>query len=137
MAKRRNTDSGVAALTTILGIGLVVALMGAALGLLAFLEGSIGFSHVKSQEAFLVAQSGASDALMRLARDKTFTSPSGYTLAVGNGTSTVTVTSPAFSQKTITSQGEVSARKRKVEVKIVVDDRTGNITVLSWQEVSL
>jgi len=127
---------GVAALTTILGIGLVVTLMGIALGFLAFFEGAIGFSLSKSQEAYLVAQSGVADALMRLARDKDFSS-AGYTVSVGNGSATVVVTrnTPTIGQDLITATGDVQGRKRKLEVKAAVDGTSGQITILSWREI--
>lgn len=131
-------SSGIAALTTMLGIGLAVSVMGAAMGLLSFLESTIGFSHAKAQEAYLVAQSGAADALMRLARDKTFSSV-GYSVSVGNGTTTVVVVrnNPVIGQNLITSTGEVSNRKRKIEVKVAVDNTSGKLTLLSWREISL
>jgi len=134
----QGSQRGVAALTTILGIGLSIAVLGFALGALAFLESSMGFAQSKSQEAYLVAQSGVADAFMRLARNKTFSS-AGYTLGIGNGTSTVVVAAhtPVIGQNTITATGEVSKRKRKLEVKVAVDNTSGQITVVSWKELPL
>jgi hypothetical protein len=135
---RRTKQSGVVALTTILAIGLLVLVFGVALGFLSFLEGIIGFSQAKSQEAFFASQSGASDALMRLARDKTFSS-AGYTINIGQGTSTIVVlaNNPIIGQNLITSTGEASGRKRKIEVKVAVDNTSGHLTIISWREVSL
>lgn len=129
---------GIAALTTMLGLGLVISVIGAAMGLVSFFESSIALSQAKSQEAYLLAQSGAQDALLRIARDKGChnTDCAGYTLTIGDNTATVIVTAPD-GKRQILSTGTAARRKRRLQVDIAVDDTTGALTLISWKEVSL
>ena len=131
----RKKSSGVIAFSTMMGIALVVSTLAVALALIAFLEGLIGYGQSKANQAYFVAESGVNDALMILARDKAFTS-AGYTLLVGPGTTTITV-STASQESTITSIGTVENRKKKLEVKASVDSYTGAIRIISWKEVSI
>ena len=138
--RRIDATPGVAALTTLLGISVVIVVLGTALGFLAFFETAISASQMRSQEALLVAQAGISDALLRLAQNKDFSAaPTGYTINLSNGTSTIVVTQdqPQTGQVLITSTGEVYNRKRKIEVKVAVDDTSGQVTIISWREISL
>ena len=132
-------QEGVAALTTLLGISVVIIVLGTALGFLAFFESAISLSQMRAQEALLIAQAGVSDALLKFAQDKGF-NPSSYTLTLGSGTSTVVVTrnyQSVTGLHLITSTGEVANRKRKIELKVSVDDTSGQVTIISWREISL
>lgn len=139
---------GVAALTTVLGLALVISLMAITTGLISYFEIQIAYSQAKSQEAYLAAQSGAQDALLRISRDKTYpsatncngsySSPScSYSLAVGSDTANVTVTNidTAVGTKQIVSTGTALNRKRRIQVDLVADVTTGAVTITSWKEV--
>ena len=139
-AKRhaKNLLSGFTAITLILGITLIVTVLSMGMGLLSYLENAASFSRLKGQEAFLVAESGAYDAMYRLSLNKDFSS-AGYGLAAGNGSATIVVEkdSPQAGFSLITSTGIVSNARKKIQLKIVRDDQTGKLTIVSWQEVAL
>lgn len=135
---------GTAAFSMLVGIALIVAALGTALALLAFLEGLIGFGHAKSGEAYFAAQSGAQDALMRIALNKDYPRPPDpdpvtYNLDVGSGTATVTVDkdNPGQGRTLINSVGTAENRKRKIEVIVSVDGTTGETRIISWKEITI
>ncbi len=126
------------AITLILGITLIVTVLSMGMGLLSYLENAASFSRLKGQEAFLVAESGVYDAMYRLSLNKDFSS-AGYSLAAGNGSATIIVQkdSPQTSFSLITSTGIVSNARKKIQLKVVRDDQTGKLTIVSWQELAL
>jgi hypothetical protein len=137
---RKPESLGAIALSTLLGITLIVSVFATALAVLSFFEGWIGFGATRSNEAYFVSQSGVYDALWRIIRDKNFTtSPSGYTLTVGSGTATVVVEVPATppQHRRIRSTGDVQGRKRKLEVLVYVDDLSGEVRIVEWRESAL
>jgi len=134
-------NSGVAALSTVLGLALIISVAAIAVGLISFFEIQIALSQIKSQEAYLAAQSGAQDALMKIARDKSFTAASPYSLTIGANTAAVTVTDVdtlnAPGKKQIVSTGTASNRKRRIQVDLVADTVSGAVTIISWKEVAI
>src|SRR3989344_2461142 len=74
--------------------------------------------------AYQIAESGAEDALIRLIRNPNFTS-SGYTLTVGEGEATITVT--GTNPKIVTSIVAQGTYQRQVQ--IAADNSSGLITV--------
>lgn len=133
-----SVKNGFTAITLILGITLVVTVLSMGMGLLSYLENAASFSRLKGQESFLVAESGAYDAMYRLSLNKDFSS-AGYSLSAGNGSATVVVQkdSPQTGFSLITSTGIVSNTRKRIQLKIVRDDQTGKLTIVSWQEVAL
>ena len=129
---------GFSAITLILGITLIVIVLSMGMGLLSYLENAASFSRLKGQEAFLVAESGVYDAMYRLSLNKDYSSV-GYSLAAGNGSATVVVQkdNPQSGFTLITSTGIVSNARKKIQLKVVRDDQTGKLTIVSWQEVAL
>jgi hypothetical protein len=81
------------------------------------------------QEALNVAETGADNALLRLARDPAYT---GETLTVGLGTATITVS--GTTTKTITSVGLVNGFRRTIVVTASQSATTNVITPTAWVE---
>lgn len=135
----RRSCSGAVAFTALIGIALVVSALGIAVAFTAFLEGLIGFGQAKASTAYFVAQSGVNDALLRIAFDKGYENLSGYNLAVGSGTATVTTDkdNPGTGRTLINSVGTVVNTKRKLEVIVSVDDTTGETRIISWKEITI
>lgn len=86
-----------------------------------------------------MATSGAEDALIRLSRDSTFSSVSGYGMpdncSFGSADCTwVTVTqnSPATGQATIVSTATSFASQRKIQVVASIDQNSSQVSVVSW-----
>lgn len=116
----------------ILSIGVTVAVIAA-----SFLNSGYGFQA--SNGAMAVATAGAEDALLRLARNKDFSSPSGYSVPIGGNSASVTVSqnSPSAGQAKIISSGTILFQQRKIQVVVSVNATSGQISVLSWQLLTL
>lgn len=106
-------ERGIAALPTVIVIGTLVLLIVVALISSGMIENAISFGHSQSQEAYVVAELGAQDAIMRIARNKDFES-AGYQITVSNGTANITVS--GVTTKTIVSAGTVSNKTRTLQV---------------------
>lgn len=85
--------------------------------------------YTLGQDALNVAEAGADNALLRLARDPTYT---GETLTVGTGTATITVS--GTTTKTITSVGLSSGFRRTIVVTASQSATTNVITPTAWVE---
>lgn len=81
-----------------------------------------------SQVAYMTAESGAENAMLRLLRDPNYT---GETLTIGSATATITVT--GTDPKTITSTGVSTGFSR--QVKVIAGYANGILTVTSWSEI--
>lgn len=68
---------------------------------------------IKSTQAYYTAESGAEDALLRLAKKMTWSSP--YTLSVGGDSAAIEISGVIGGARTISSQGSVSGRVRNVQ----------------------
>ncbi len=80
------------------------------------------------QVAYMTAESGAENAMLRLLRDPNYT---GETLTIGSATATITVT--GTDPKTITSTGVSAGFSR--QVKVTAGYTNGILTVTSWNEI--
>lgn len=129
-----NRRPGQAFLALVLLIGGAVILIGVTLAFLAssFIDSGYGYQATVQAEA--VATAGAHDALLKLVRNTSFSSPGGYNVPVGSSTATVTVTQSAGTA-TILSVATVSLRTRKINVVAAVNSTTSQITVTSWQAI--
>lgn len=144
---------GIVALPLMLLISGIVLEMTIATTLIVFylLQGSVGVRS--SAEALVTAQSGISDAVMQLARDKGYADA--YTLTV-DAQHTAKVTACNQGHKTtgcaalggctnltdmgkveITSLGTVKGRNRCVRAVYGIDSETGGIKLESSTEVTL
>lgn len=92
-------------LTAILGIGL-------SLTILTLTEHKISRNIVQSSQAYYVAEAGIEDALLRLAKNLTWSSAS--SLTVGEARATTTISDIIGGARTIISEGEAFAKVRKV-----------------------
>ena len=125
-------ERGVALLPMILVLFGLVMVVGVAIAGISVSENTISSTKDASDEALAIAESGIQDALMRLARDKDFTS-AGYNLSVSGGTATIIV--PSGSSKDITSSGTLNSKTRKIQLTVNAD-ANGKITQTGWTEVA-
>lgn len=97
---------------------------------------SIGTAQKRADEAYFIANSGVSDAIMHLARNKDYEN-AGYSLAIGNGTTTVVVEKdvPEAGKSRITATGAVNSSKRKIQVDVNVS-AYGKITIANFTELA-
>ena len=137
-----NSESGVATLPTV--FTLMILILAVVVGMTAWSMSEMFSSESQNQssKALFYAEAGAKDALMRIARNKNY-STSTYQLsfvssgcATDEGCATITVSS-AMSPKVITSDGQVNNNIRKIKVDVYFDgDSNGEITNVNWQEIT-
>ena len=130
--KLKVNQRGVALLPMILVLFGLVMVVGVAIAGISVSENTISSTKDASDEALAIAESGIQDALMKLARDKDFTS-AGYNLSVSGGTATIIV--PSGSSKDITSTGALNNKTRKIQLTVNAD-ANGKITQSGWTEVA-
>lgn len=129
-----SNQRGVALLPMILVLFGLVAVVGIAIAGISVSESTISSTKDASDEALVIAESGIQDALMKLSRDKAFTSAGGYNLSVSGGTATIVVPSGVF-PKNITSSGTLNSKTRKIQLTVNAD-ANGKITQSAWTEVA-
>ncbi|MBI5400805.1 MAG: hypothetical protein HZB12_01670 [Candidatus Yonathbacteria bacterium] len=136
-----SASRGVATLPTVILLGVMSLVVAVGIATLSFTELMISQGGSQSSRALFYAESGARDALMRIARDKTYTcssadcylidfSTNGCTL--GNDCAKVSVS--AGSPKIVTSKGIMKASTRTMQVSVSVDGN-GQIATSSTQTV--
>ncbi|MBI4991747.1 MAG: hypothetical protein HZB99_00825 [Candidatus Harrisonbacteria bacterium] len=134
---------GVAALPTVLLLGGLIMEIMIAATLSSYLLVSSEFGIRLGSRALFAARSGIQDALIRVVRDKNFTSSS-YTLPVGNYSVEVSVCKDlpepicvGDGKHKITAVGTAENRSRKLEAIVSVDSATGEARLQSLKEVEL
>lgn len=149
MRFRLNDQKGLATIPTVMALTILVMAIGIAITSLSLSESFVTLGQDYSTRALFYAETGAKDALEKLARKKNFVcaSDSCYSInMVSNGCTSndgcarVTVSSGVGSiadPKIITSTGQVKTSTRKVQVNVVFDTSLfGEIATASWQELN-
>lgn len=130
---------GQAALSFVFLIGIITLSIGVTVALLAasFLNSGYGFQS--ANKATALAYAGAEDALMKLARNKDFSSVSPYSVPVGSDSASVTVNqnSPLTGQAKIISTATSFFQQKKIQVVVSINSTTGEVNVVSWQPLVL
>ncbi len=129
---------GVAALPTVIIISVIVLIAGIGILGTGLVEDAVTFSEKETREALYAAETGAHDALIRLARNKDCNSGasppcSSYSFAVGDSSVSVTVAG-ATSPKTITAVGTRKNKTRTIRAVAGIDTNN-KVTVTSWSEI--
>jgi uncharacterized protein (UPF0333 family) len=125
---------GFLALVILMGGILLVA--GIALSFVVLSSVNSGFGYEASEQAQSVATAGAQDGLLQLDRNSNASS-TGYTIAVGSSTATITITqsSPSSGYVTILSAATVLGNTRKASVVVSENSSTGQSSIVSWSNV--
>src|SRR3989338_5112355 len=133
-----NSIRGIPALPTILIISGIVAEIAITGVLISYLLSSSGFGARLSAEAWAAARAGVNDAVIKVARDKNFTTGGGdYTISVGNNTATIVVDEPSSGKKRIRSTGAAKIFSKKIEAIYSIDTTTGKLIMESYGEIPL
>jgi len=117
--KKNNQKGFVVFFITIL---VLVAVFGIALSisLLTLGQQKIINNIIKSTQVYFIAEAGIEDALLRLNNNPSMAALS-YNLNVGTGSTNVVISDSIGGSRTITSLGDTSNRKRKVQVIYAID----------------
>ena len=81
------------------------------------------------EEALMISQSGAENAILRLLRNPSYAGEANLPIGAGSATIEVTGTGPL----TVTSTGTILSMVRRTQV--VVEIIAGKLTVTSWREI--
>ena len=104
--------------------------------LIAFILGNSGWGERLSAQALAAAKAGTEDALLKIAVDKNFSVPGGYSFSVDNRVAEVIVIKdPASGVHQIISSGKALGRQRKLETILIVDGDTGKVDLKSTREI--
>ena len=130
---------GQAALSLVFLIGGIAILVSITLVFLVTSFIGVSFGFQASERASAVATAGAEDGLIQLARNKGFSDTTGYSVPLGSDSATVTVTqnSPSAGQATVLSTATVSGNRRRIRLVASVDALTGEVRVLSREQIAL
>lgn len=141
--------SGIATLPTVMILGVLSLAVAVGITAVALTESFISQGSAQSSRALFYAESGARDALMRIARNKnySYTTGDGYTVdfstdgcSTGNDCAKVLVstnTGGAGDPKVITSKGIMRSSTRTIEVRVVFDTGgNGEIISAVWSELT-
>lgn len=136
------SSGGVIALPSIILISILVLIAGIGISTSGFFESVMSSGDANSKKALSAAEAGAQDAFLRVVKNKLCNeggSPvcSSYTLSLNDGvaTSTTTITVSGSNPKTITSEGSVAGKTRKIQVTVSFD-ANNKATQTGWQELA-
>lgn len=147
----RSARQGIAALTAILALVVLLIAITAGISFLSYNENSSSANQSNSAQALEYAETGARDALQRLARNKTYNCPASgcYTIdfsangtgcAASSACASVSVSATngsAATPKTITSTGQVGSDIRTIQVQVILDSSlNGQIATTTWTEAT-
>jgi len=122
---------GVAALIAVISIGALITIIGFSSAVISYWANQNVDSNKKSLKAYYAAYSGIQDALIKLERNKDYTT--NFNLSI-NATNDVSI---AFSGGTITSTSTLSQINKKLQTVVIIDSTTGLVTPTSTSELSL
>ena len=136
-------DSGQAILPLILVLTGVLGLIGVTFAGITFLQSTLSAQRAFAERAYQAAESGVDDALLRLARNGSYTS-AGYTVDVNGVTADVSVSdtpgasgcSTMLTCRTIDSEAAVRGVTRTMQAVVEVT-ASGGTRVLIREEVAM
>lgn len=143
------SQQGIAAITSILIIVILTLLISLAASTSGITEGVVSKYQYQAGQAYAAAESGAQDAMIRIARNKNYSSagyyiPSGCSLNSSLKCTRVVVEKDAQSvcsqaissgQDCVISTGTLEGKSKTVEVILNVNATSGKIEIVSWREI--
>lgn len=150
---RKLTTRGVATLPTVLVLGVMALAIAVGVTAVSLTESFISQGGAQSSRALFYAESGARDALTKIARNKNYTCSGTapdycYTIdfstngcSLGNDCAKVAVSGGVGTSgdpKVIISRGVMKASSRTVQVSVVFDspNQNGEIASATWTELT-
>ena len=152
---KKSQKKGIATLPTVIVIGLIALALVVSITAMTFDQLLISQSGAQSSAALFFAESGARDALIRIARNKNYTCSVAdcYSVdfgaggcAAGTNCAKISVSAglgTTADPKIITSKGLMGSSMRKVQASVLLDGGTttsvnqnGQITSVVWSELT-
>lgn len=145
----KRSEAGVASVPILLVLLLLTVAIGVEITSIVVTQSLISKGQNVSSQAFRYAETGGRDALIRIARDKTYTCASTdcYTIEFvmdgctnNNGCARVEVSADpgtSMNPKIIISEGQVGGAVRRVQIDVVYDGSgDGRIVSTTWKELT-
>lgn len=132
----RSARKGVAALITVLSLGVLVFIISLSSVILAFWSVKNAGAGYNGLKTYYAAYSGVQDALIKLERNKDYTS-NGFNLSINEIDDVSVIVSFASNQATITSTSTLSQINKKFQTVADINATTGLITPTSTTELTL
>lgn len=129
---------------TIIALTVIILAMGVGITSLALTESLISAGQKQSSQAFLYAEAGARDALVKIARNKNYADCYSIPFATNGctddtGCAIISVSAGVGSEgdpKIIISKGQVRNNIKKLQVNVIFDSSSnGEIATTTWQEL--
>lgn len=144
-------NKGIATLPTVIVLGMMALAVAVSITSLALNELFISQGSAQSASALFYAESGARDALVKIARNKNYTCAindcsiidfvtDGYTNGSGYAEVLVSGDGTTATPKIITSKGVMKASTRTIQVEVILDAGVatkGEITSAVWKEITI
>ncbi len=131
---------GQAALSLVFLIGGIALLVSVTLAVIAISFLNSTFAFQSANRAYANATSGAQDALLKLARNESYSNLVGYSVPKDCTSNCATVTINQIDpnkQVEILSTATVFASTRKIRVMASIDQNNGEVSVSSWENLEL
>ncbi|MDD5145482.1 MAG: pilus assembly PilX N-terminal domain-containing protein [Candidatus Pacebacteria bacterium] len=110
----KNSEKGFVAILMAILVLFVMVGVGLYIGILAVGEQKISSESVLGTQAYYASEAGIEDALLRINKKLHWISP--YKITVGGASATTTISGALGGSRTITSEGEIAKRAKKIEV---------------------
>ena len=144
-----HNSRGIAAITSILIIVILTLLISLAASTSGITEGVVSKYQYQAGQAYAAAESGAQDAMIRIARNKNYSSagyyiPSGCSLNTSSKCVKVIVEKDVQSvcsqtisagQDCVISTGTLANKSKTVEVILNVNATSGKLEIVTWNEI--
>ena len=122
--KIKSSELGFAAFFVTILVLVVMTSIAISITALTIGEQKISKDITRTNQAYYAAEAGVEDALLRLTKGKKKSSP--YTLSVGSASVTTTISEEMGGTATITSEGSIANRIRKLQIECVIStDKIG------------
>ena len=133
--KPNSTNTGLAALFTVVVIGAAALIMSIGASLLGLLELNIGYTDQQGASAFALADACQEEALRRIKIDNTHGIGQGsFSLTLPNGVCQYQIINLGVGGRQINSTGNLDNKYYK-QIQSQITISGSSITVNSWQEI--
>ena len=143
------SSDGIASLPILMALTILIVAVAVGITTLSITESLSSFGQKKSGQALLYAETGARDALLRIARNKSYTCATEdcYSLDMVSagcssnaGCVSIRVSAGVGSSadpKIIVSKGQVRSNIRRLQVSVIFDTASnGEIATTTWTELT-
>ncbi len=127
---------GVASIVSVISLGTLIFIISLATSIISYYSNQNVALSLNTQKAYYASYSGIQDALLKLERNKDYSS-TGYNLSVISTNDVSVTVSNSQGQVTITSTGSCSNITKKIQNISLIDSTTGLVTPTSIAEQNL